>query len=213
MGGLIDKKRRAAARQARQENTVLIRKAAVHCFANLPYVEVSLDTIGRRAGARQGAASLLFRSKEELLLKVASEELGSWYDALAAVGAGQPGTDVTQILVSSLGEREALVKMLGLLPIVLAQNLDFEAALAFLDAQRERLLATGQILEEQNVGVGPGEGARLLFKALMLAAALGPLAYPSGTLAMALQKPEFSALRVDFGEELRGLLLRKAVSC
>ena len=80
MGRLIDPEKRARAKSKRIERKSRILKVARSTFSKLPFVEVTLDSIGQRADVDRGVASMYFRSKEELFLRVLREELADWYD-------------------------------------------------------------------------------------------------------------------------------------
>ena len=79
MGKLIDPERRARAKRQRAEKKRRILSVARSTFAKLPFVEVTLDSIGHRADVDRGVASMYFRTKEELFLLLLREELANWY--------------------------------------------------------------------------------------------------------------------------------------
>jgi len=82
MGRLIDPEKRDRAKSQRAARKLKILEVARSTFSRLPYVEVTLDSIGHRADVDRGIASMYFRSKEELFLRLLREELADWYSAL-----------------------------------------------------------------------------------------------------------------------------------
>ena len=75
MGKLIDRKKRERAKQQRAVRKKRVMEEARSTFVRMPYVEVSLDTIGQAADVNRGVASMYFRSKEELFLLLLRDEL------------------------------------------------------------------------------------------------------------------------------------------
>ena len=68
MGRLIDRTRRARAKNAKKDRMAAIRKEGRQSFAKMPYVEITLDSVGRRAGVKNGIASMYFGSSRVISL-------------------------------------------------------------------------------------------------------------------------------------------------
>ena len=206
MGRLIDRDRRTAAKEAKEDRKRRIRKEALRSFLKLPYVEVTVDAIGQRAGVKKGMVSMYFGSKEELFLLLLQEQLDTWYrelsDRLRAHPARLPANKLTGLLASGLAERTALCRLLALAPIVLEQNMEIMEAYRFQSWQRDRMVEVGRELERRSRNLERGNGLRLLLRLQLAAAAAQPFADPRGSLAVNLHDPDFVDFRIDLAEEL-----------
>jgi AcrR family transcriptional regulator len=198
MGKLIDQERRARARGARKERMRLIRKAAREAFDRQAFADVSLESIGRRAGLKDGLPALYFGSKEELYLQLVSDEIRDWLEKVARMldDASCPiGIEaLTDLLGRSLGGRPLLQRLLAQLVTVVEQTTDIGATLAFQHGLEERLTGAGTRLEEECSELGRGRGARLLHRTLLLAIGLGATAR--------WLEPGNQSLKVDLEREL-----------
>jgi AcrR family transcriptional regulator len=207
MGRLIDPEKRDRAKRQRIERKARILQVARSTFSRLPYVEVTLDNIGQRADVDRGVASLYFRSKEELFLRVLREELADWYSALEIVfeQAGGPFSqaDLAELLAKSLAERSELTRFLSLEAIVLEQNLDAMEVFRFQRWRRDRMATVGALLENLVEGLDRSEGIRLLHRVQLLTAALQPAAAPKGAATYEVGDPNFDVFKVDFESEMK----------
>ena len=206
MGRLIDRERREAARQAKDERIQRIRAEAIRLFATLPFVEVTLDAIGQRAGVKPGVSSMYFGSKEALFLLLLRDELDLWYgaalDALAAPKARRSDAALARLLAEGLTGRKLLCRLLCLAPIVLEQTAEIVEADRFQRWQHGRMAEVGRAIESRGRGLGPGAGLRLLLRLQLAAAAAHPFADPRGSLAVNIHDPNFTDFRIDLAAEL-----------
>jgi AcrR family transcriptional regulator len=212
MGRLIDRERRKRAKAAKKERMMAIREEALRSFVKLPYVEVTLDAIGRRAGVKKGVASMYFGTKEELFLELLRNELDGWYreleEKLGARPAGISELQLARLVASGLSERSVMTRLLALAPVVLEQNMEIMAADRFHRWQRERMIAVGRELERRSKGLAAGEGLGLLHRVQLIAAAAHPYAHPRGFLAFNLHDPDFADFALDMGAEIEATVRR-----
>ena len=157
MGRLIDPEKRDRAKRQRVERKARILNVARSIFSRLPFVEVTLDNIGQRADVDRGVASMYFRSKEELFLRVLREELGDWYSALEAeLDRGDVDLshqDLAGLLATSLAGRPELTRFLSLEAVVLEQNLDAMEVFRLQRWRRDRMGEIAAILERNVDGL------------------------------------------------------------
>jgi len=206
MGKLIDSAKRARAKAARGSRKRAILEIAGRAFVDEPFVEITLDEIGRRSGVAQGMASLYFGSREELFLKLMNRELDSWADDLATrlEDAETPlgAASVADLVACSVSTRSGLATLLAVLPSVLEQNTAIEASMAFASRHRDRLATLGAVLERTSAAVGAGRGLVLLARVLRFTAGCAPFARPKGALSVALASPGTDDLAVDLRAEI-----------
>lgn len=207
MGRLIDPEKRERARNQRAGRKLKILEVARSTFSRLPFVEVTLDNIGQRADVDRGLASMYFRSKEELFLRLLHEELAEWYSALETEFDRAPGSlsssDLAERLATSISKRPDLTRFLSLEAVVLEQNLDAMEAFRFQRWRRDRMVAVGQDIDAAVDGLDEGDGVRLLHRVQLLAAALRPAADPRGAASYEVGDPDFEIFAIDFEAELK----------
>lgn len=212
MGRLIDRERRARAKEAKQQRMKDIREEAVRSFVKLPYVEITLDALGRRAGVKKGVASMYFGTKEELFLELLTDELDAWYQelerALGAQRARVSDTRMARLVSTTLADRPVLCRFLSLAPVVLEQNMEIMAADRYQRWQRERMSTVGAELEQRSRGMKQGQGLRLLHLVQLMAAAFHGYSDPRGSLAFNLHDPDFVDFRIDLEQELESMIRR-----
>lgn len=207
MGRLIDPEKRDRAKAQRVERKARILKVARSIFSKLPFVEVTLDSIGQRANVDRGVASMYFRSKEELFLRVLREELADWYAALEEELESADGPfsqpDLAELLATSLNGRPELIRFLSLEAVVLEQNLDAMEVFHLQRWRRDRMTEVCAILEQKAEGLAEGDAMRLLHRVQLLTAALGPAADPKGSASYEVGDPDFAVFNIDFETELK----------
>jgi len=207
MGRLIDPKKRDRAKQQRVERKARILEVARSIFSRLPFVEVTLDSIGQRANVDRGVASMYFRSKEELFLRVLREELADWYSALEVeldrIDDPLSQLDLAELLATSLARRPELTRFLSLEAVVFEQNLDAMEVFHLQRWRRDRMEAIGAIFEKRVDGLGEGDAMRLLHRVQLLTAALRPAADPKGAASYEVGDPDFEIFAIDFETELK----------
>jgi AcrR family transcriptional regulator len=207
MGKLIDPEKKARAKEKRAERKRRILTAARSTFSKMPFVEVTLDTIGQAAAVDRGVASMYFRTKEEIFLRLLREELGNWYAALEKKLDRSDDrvapADLSELLAKSLAARPVLRRLLSLEAVVLEQNLDAMEVFRFQSWRRENMAAIGSLFEQQVDGLGKGEGIRLLHLAQLLTMTLHPASDPRGAATYDIGDPDFAVFEVDFESELK----------
>lgn len=207
MGRLIDPEKRDRAKQQRVERKARILEVARSIFSRLPFVEVTLDSIGQRANVDRGVASMYFRGKEELFLRVLREELDDWYSALEAeidrTDDPLSELDLAELLATSLAGRPELTRFLSLEAVVFEQNLDAMEVFHLQRWRRDRMESIGAILEKRVDGLGEGDAMRLLHRVQLLTAALRPAADPQGAASYEVGDPDFEIFAIDFETELK----------
>jgi AcrR family transcriptional regulator len=207
MGRLIDPEKRLRAKQRQAERKQRILEVARSTFSRLPYVEVTLDSIGQRADVDRGIASMYFRSKEELFLLLLREELADWYSTLETeldvADVSLSRSELAVLLATSLSGRPELSRFLSLEAVVFEQNLDAMEAFHLQRWRRDRMVAVGKVIEGAVNGLEEGEGIRLLHRVQLLTAALRPAADPRGAASYEVGDPDFAVFKIDFEAELK----------
>lgn len=207
MGRLIDPEKRDRAKAHRMERKARILEVARSTFSRLPFVEVTLDSIGQRANVDRGVASMYFGSKEELFLRLLREELAEWFSEIEGeldrVDGRLSHAELAELLASSLAGRPELNRFLSLEAVVFEQNLDAMEVFHVQRWRRDRMAALGAILEQKVDGLDKREAMRLLHRVQLLSASLGPAADPKGSASYEVGDPDFEMYKVNFEAELK----------
>ncbi len=210
MGKLIDREKRERAKQRRGVRKKRILEEARSIFVRMPYVEVSLDTIGQAAGVDRGVASMFFRTKEELFLLMLRDELAGWYQEIdKSLGKMNGALDrgaLAELLARSVAERGTMSRYLSLLPVVLEQNIEVMEVFRFQRWRRDRMAEAGKSVERSTRFLEPGQGSRLLYLVQLISAGLEPAANPKGAAAFDRGDPEFEGFWIDLEAELKRIV-------
>jgi AcrR family transcriptional regulator len=211
MGKLLDPERMRKAKREREERAKRIFAAARVAFSRDPYSEVTLDRVGQAAGAKQGQASLAFRSREELFLAVMRAELEGWYDHLESeLGSGPEqitNAEAAALVAATLDGRPELTRMLAALPVSLELHEDGIEVHRFHSWHRERLLAVADAVAERLPGCHRWDAFDALYRAQLIAAAVHPVSRPVGNLAVDLVADDHQVFALDLEEEVRRVVL------
>lgn len=214
MTALLNKKRRAQAREKRQNRRDEILAAADHLFVRQPWPAVTLDNIGRRLGVAKGIASLHFPTKEELFLVVLKRRLAEWFEWnenwLTEAPAPLRAEEFATNLALDLAGRAELTRMMALLHNVVEHNVEVMPVQFFTDWLRRRSLALADLIEERCDGFSPGDGAAFLRRLAVVVIGLRQTAAPSGVFAIALSDDALEPFRVDLREELVAMVRQAA---
>ncbi len=210
MGKLIDRKKRERAKQQRAARKKRVMEEARSTFVRMPYVEVSLDTIGQAANVNRGVASMYVRSKEELFLLLLRDELAEWYreieKKLGDLNGSLDWGALADLLARSVAEMPTMSRYLSLLPVVLEQNIEVMEVFRFQRWRRDRMAEAGKSVERSTGFLEPGQGSRLLYLVQLVAAGLEPAANPKGAAAFERGDPEFKGFWIDLEAELKRII-------
>lgn len=211
MGKLLKGRSREDIKNTRREQKRKILEAAAHSFLHLPYADVDLNAIGRRAGVGKGIVTLYFESREVLFLRVLKDTLDPWFESvLRDLSAGDEFLDlrgVARLIARMLLDRDDLTRMLGLLLVALEQNVEVLPAMEFMTWFRERACQVGEALERRCPALDAGGGVRLLLRLQILVAGAPRISHLSGMFAAAIQEVAPGITDDARREELEGLLV------
>lgn len=209
MGRLIDRDKRKRAQERRLHRKQRILDEARSTFARAPYVEVTLDQIGQRAGVDRGVASMFFGSKEGLFLIILKAELESWYEVLENELSSEEtpldNTELASLLARSIGNAGLLARFLSLAPVVLEQNLEVMEIFHFQRWRHQRMTAVGHQIARAS-RLSASDGFHLLHLVQLITAGFEPAANPRGAVAFDHADPEFADLALSLEDELSSTL-------
>jgi TetR/AcrR family transcriptional regulator len=189
-------------RRARTDTDKSARKTQLlHAAAQL-HAERDLDwtmlEVATQAGLAKGTTYLYFRTKEELLLELLTQDLETWFTTLETELSTRP-TDLARVIAHSLGTKPRLVELLAVQASILEQNLSPEATERF----KTFLLQRSQAIAPKLEVLLPGSnGIEVLQWLNALVIGLAQLSQPSHTANAILERPEMRVLKVEFATSL-----------
>lgn len=206
MGKLLKRRSREETRRLERERRRALLDAAARCFVHLPYSEVTLAAIGKRAGVHKGIAAMYFDNKDDLFLQVLRSALEPWFDEITAElespGPPMAAAELARSVSRSLARQERLIRFLGLLNRVFEREVEVVSAMAFTTWLRERADALGKTMEDRCPDLETGDGARFLLRLQFLLAGIPRMSSASAVFATALGDAAPDAVDADYAEVL-----------
>jgi AcrR family transcriptional regulator len=203
--------RRARSDDDKQERREAILATAAAMYDRDPsFGAFTMAGLAKEAGLAKGTLYLYFRTKEELFLALLEAGFHAWFDdvdaRLESATAAWTQDDAADAIVRSIRGREALARLLSIMPAIVEHNVEFDAALRFKRHVMQRAGVTGSRLEARLPWLRAGDGARFLVHLHALVIGVWQLAEPSPVIRRVMESPELAAARVDFEQDLRFLL-------
>lgn len=210
MGKLINQDRRKQAREQRDAARLRILDAARKSYLTFPFNQVDLDAIRKRARVRRGLPSLLFGSIESLFMELIAIDLEEWYRAVHARLSADEGplseAEAAGLFAETLAEREALTRLLNLLPHVLEHQMEQLGVMLLDQSQKQWKQKIARALEARVACLQPGDGALFLRRLEVLASGLQTVARPTGIAVLTLPDEGLEQGTLDYRTELATLL-------
>jgi AcrR family transcriptional regulator len=193
-------------KNARREQLL---SAALELWNETTFSSFTMLDVAARAGLAKGTTYLYFKTKEELLLALLTQELEDWFHALN--NTLQPGTDwnakrAARTISASFQERLVLTQLITIQASILEHNISSDRALEFKQFLLQHAAQTSALLEQRLSFLRPGEGIWVLQTLNALVIGLGQLSDPSAVVHDVLERPELQALQVHFDTHLRNAL-------
>jgi AcrR family transcriptional regulator len=200
---------RARNDEAKELRRTAIVDAARALLYRRPFSDVTVAAVAREAGLGKGTVYLYFRTKEELVLSIVSDELDGAFGALqgllAANGACSADA-LAHLLVTALADRPLLVHLATVLHSVLEQNIDLATAIQFKRQLAAHMTDTGATLERCLPSLRAGDGRKVFLRLHAMLIGFRQLADHSPIIAEAIESAGLSEFDIDFATELEGAL-------
>lgn len=174
-------------------------------LAETPYERLAMARIAQQADIAKGTVYLYFPTKEALFVALLGEELEDCLRALdSALNQLQaPATpeSIARTFTQAIAARPLLRKLIGLLHVVLEQNIDETAARAFKQRLYAGLAPCATTLERLLPACAPGDGFRLMLNAHILTVGWQHAADPAPVIRTVQADPALSVFAVDFATQ------------
>lgn len=192
--------KRAVGERQKEERRQSILDQAGQVLLARDYLDLTLAEVARGLDLVKGTLYRYFPTKESLVLEVLEAQLATWMGGLEEdLGAVAP-VDVgslARVVARSLASRPVLIRLLGILNVVLEQNVPLERLVAF-KRQTARALAQGARLLEGACPALAGRGEAAGLAIFELAIGCVHLSSRGPDLDRALDEPGLRSLRLDF---------------
>ena len=186
----------------------VIMEAAAALYAEAAFEQITIASVAKRAGLAKGTVYLYFHTKEEIFLALLIDALEQWeHEMASSLGAASGPARVAQALSQQLVDRQAMVRLLGLMHNILEQNISVEAALEFKQRLLGLLLRAGALIEAAVPGLPSGRGARFMMRLHVLVVGLGQVCRPSASVQEAMRlDPALGVMQVELDQELCAMI-------
>src|SRR5678816_1122949 len=139
---------RARSVEHKEERRNAILDVARQLAETMPYAEVTMDAVARRAGLGKSTLYGYFDTKDKLFIAVADVEFAKWFaDVSAKVVGVTDFKEMSSLICSTILERKLLMGLRAVLHPVIEHGIDRETAIRFKTLFLERTTATGRTLE------------------------------------------------------------------
>jgi AcrR family transcriptional regulator len=203
---------RARSEEEKRERRDSILETALAMYEREPsYSGFTMAALAKEAGLAKGTLYLYFTHKEEVFLALVGTLFEEWFDDVDGRlerGRGEWNAErAAEAVLASVRGRVTLVRLLSILPAIVEQNVEMDAALAFKRRELERCLETGGRLEGRLKFLRPGQGGRLMMHLHAMVIGVWQLAEPSPVVRRVMEQPGMEPARLDFERDLHTLLL------
>ena len=203
---------RARSDDEKRERRDAILETALAMYERDPsFSAFTMADLAREAGLAKGTLYLYFRHKEEVFLTLVGTLFEEWFDDVDGRlerGRGEWTAErAAEVLLESIRGRTTLARLLAILPAIVEQNVEIDAAQAYKRRVLERSVETGGRLEGRLDFLRPGQGGRLLVHLHALVIGMWQLAEPSPVIRKVMEQPGMEPARVDFERDLHAVLL------
>lgn len=197
---------------ARADRRADLLAAAARCY-RVGHVLPTVAEIAAVAGVAKGTVYLSFPSKSAIFMALLDDALAHLFAGLAPLVAALPADRARLPAVFATGYARLVVDTDTLLPLATLAQDDHDPALtaAPMRALRERLAArfaaVGETAEQQ-LGLAPGQGVRLLLHTWVLTLGLWQTLDRPGAPEETMSPVTRAVFARDFGAELRSAVAR-----
>lgn len=197
--------KRAVSVEQKQERRKVIIGVAKRLFTEKKFADISMREIAEEAKLAKGTIFLYFKTKEELFLAYAREEISSWseiFEVELNKLKEKPQTitidNIIAIIDKTLTNNLSLRRIFAIMDETLEQNIDYNTAREFKHFLKAMCSRAGCILEECLGFLKPGDGEKVFFYIFILIVGVQHVSDPSPVIKEVIEDPELNMFKVDF---------------
>ncbi len=197
--------RRAMRDEQKEERRQAILDMAWQLFQHTSYASLTMADVADALELAKSTVYLYFKTKEELFLVIAEQQLEAFFAGVDAGLSKLRGSaaipQVVELFCRALQQRTGLTRLLAILHTILEQNIALATATRFKYMLKAHFEHTGSLLEACLPFLQPGDGAHLLLQSHALVIGLWSLADPAPVIREVLQQPNLDMFEVQFAPE------------
>jgi AcrR family transcriptional regulator len=199
--------------KALRRNAII--QSARELFQESRFQAVNMQDVATRAGMAKGTVFFYFKTKEELFLAYAKEEIFRWNDRFDEMlheyrenrdSENFNVDDFIEVIIKSLGDDKVFLQLISILGGVLEHNVDFDVMLSYKKSLLGRMMKTGKVIEDIIPGFKPYDGIKLYHYAFFIVAGIYPMAEPSETVKKVIEVPGMEFFSIDFNKTFREVM-------
>jgi TetR/AcrR family transcriptional regulator len=182
-------------------------------FLRTDFNKVKMADIANAAGIAKGTLFFYFKTKEELFLTMAQQEINAWYDHFDKILRQQivfkhhlSIKEFVSVVQNSLKKNDVLVPLFAILDDTLENNIDIEIAFKFKSNLKRRIVSSGELLEQVVPFIKKSDGGKLLYYSFMLIVGTYKVTNPSPVVKKVLKKPGMEMFNQKFKDVFSEML-------
>lgn len=187
--------------------------AAKILFKTSDFKHITMAKIAKQTNLAKGTLFLYFKTKEEVFLNLARQEIGKWNEKLVKIKKQIKETKrsvdavrLVDLLMESL-DNEVLVRLLAILDDTLEQNIDFNRAYEFKTFLKQQMVKSGNLIEEILPDLKKGHGIKILQQSFICLIGTYKICNPSQIVKEVIKKPGLELFDRNFHDTLKEMLI------
>lgn len=201
----LKSKRRAITDEQKEERRSVIIQAATILFTNKSYSAISMAEVAETASVAKGTLFLYFATKEELFLALAWRGYQAFFSELnfrlkthIKRGKNCSADEFLDMLQVALISDANFLRLMGIISVILEQNINFGVALKFKSMLADQIKETSNLLEQLFPEWHPGEALAFLLKLQAVAIGFQHLSEPSPVIRQVIAVEGFEIFNIQF---------------
>jgi AcrR family transcriptional regulator len=199
-------KKRAISEDQKLEKRNNILKTALELFKNSSFDEINMEEIAKKTGVAKGTVFLYFKTKEELFLSLANDEIGKLFidlnNSLIELNKKECSiNDLLSIIKNSTANKPFLIRLTAILNIILEKNIDYKTASNFKITLHNNIVKTGTLLEQYFPFFKPGYGSKLIMWIYILIIGVQQASDPSPVSQKVINEAGLNLFNINFNEQ------------
>lgn len=200
-------KKRAISNRQKEKRRNAILDAALTLYEKTTYRNVKMAEVANKADMAKGTVFLYFKTKEELFIYLAIQEYEKWFDEIDNYFIGVKeksrqcsSDDLMALFKKTIKADSVFIRLTAIMHTHLEHNISYEAALNLKTTIGNRLLKTGQIIENSVPFLKTGDGYKLLLKIYALIIGFKHLSEPAPIFHDIIKAGKMEMFEINFSK-------------
>ncbi len=206
-------KKRAISEEQKSERKKNILKTALELFKNSSFDKINIEEIAKKTGIAKGTVFLYFKTKEELFLSLAKDEIEKLFDdlneSLIVLNKNKKKCsmeDLLSLIKNSTNNKPLLIRLMAILNIILEKNIDFKTTSDFKIMLYNNIIKTGELLEKCFSFLKPNDGTQLIMWIYILIIGIQQVSDPSPVAKKVINEAGLNAFNINFNDQFLNML-------